>query len=279
MERLMSVQLSMFDQVIYEDSPSTTSLPELVVGPSHLGSPAGLTIAKSGLVHARANLSARQAKDLGLLTSGTFGLFGITSSKSSSLQRSLESKLMRQLDSAGSTLFKLTWKPLVTSSGLRSFLLRASALRTADIELGSWGTPSARDYKDGSPCKEVPINGLLGRQVWMAAWCSPTAQDANRGSAPPRPQDKGIPLSQQVTFAQWSTPRANKRGFPDSHGSQERPLDSGMMPTGYLVQMTAGGPLNPEFSRWLMGYPQEWTSYADLAMPSSRKSRKSSLNP
>lgn len=29
-----------------------------------------------------------------------------------------------------------------------------------------WATPTARDWKDGSDCPNVPVNCLLGRQVW-----------------------------------------------------------------------------------------------------------------
>ena len=36
----------------------------------------------------------------------------------------------------------------------------------------TWPTPTARDWKDGAYCENVPINGLLGRAVWEA----PTTQ-------------------------------------------------------------------------------------------------------
>lgn len=42
------------------------------------------------------------------------------------------------------------------------------------------------------------------------------------------------------------------------------------------VLMASSGLLNPEFSRWLMGFPPEWLSCAPSAMRSSRKSRQSS---
>lgn len=35
-----------------------------------------------------------------------------------------------------------------------------------------------------------------------------------------------------------------------------------------------GGPLNPPWVEWLMGFPLGWTDCADSATPSSRKSRK-----
>lgn len=57
-------------------SPDTRSaISSLVSGSGHTlyGSPDGVTIDQSGQVHHLASLSARQAKDLGLLTSGTFG--------------------------------------------------------------------------------------------------------------------------------------------------------------------------------------------------------------
>lgn len=45
-------------------------------------------------------------------------------------------------------------------------------------------------------------------------WVCPTTQDAHRGDLPPRPQDTGIPLGQQV--AMWPTPAArdHKGGSP-----------------------------------------------------------------
>jgi hypothetical protein len=32
--------------------------------------------------------------------------------------------------------------------------------------LAAWATPTARDWKDGKDCLNVPVNCLLGRQVW-----------------------------------------------------------------------------------------------------------------
>ena len=66
----------MFTQATYTASPSAISSQALESGPTPFGSQAGQMIDLFGQVPVRANLSARQAKDLGLMTSGTFGQFG-----------------------------------------------------------------------------------------------------------------------------------------------------------------------------------------------------------
>jgi hypothetical protein len=65
-----------------------------------------------------------------------------------------------------------------------------------------WPTPTARDWKDGSYCPNVPINGLLGRAVWA----TPTAHPRTH---PPRKVDHGEQLANQVggalnpTWVEW----------------------------------------------------------------------------
>jgi hypothetical protein len=77
------------------------SSPESADGHSHCVAQAGQMIAQHGQHHALANLSARQAKDLGLLTSGTYGPPHIGLSASAALSWSLASNLAaltRRLD-------------------------------------------------------------------------------------------------------------------------------------------------------------------------------------
>jgi len=92
----------------------------------------GLTISPFGQVLAPANLSARQAKEMGLLTSGTYGRTSIGLSRSAALQSSLASRLQAKTASVGSTLYKLTWKDRVTPAGQSIPALRASVRRTSD---------------------------------------------------------------------------------------------------------------------------------------------------
>lgn len=108
----------------------------LASGDGHLpcASQVGLMTAPCGPAVALANLSARQVQALGLLTSGTSGRSGITSSNSAKLQSSLENKLRARLQNRGSTLFKTTWKPWAMPSGRLRSRLRASVLRTDGTE-------------------------------------------------------------------------------------------------------------------------------------------------
>lgn len=76
-----------------------TSSPVSVAGPTRSSLPDGPTTAPSGPAVAHASLSARQAKELGLMTSGTSGQRGSGSSSSADLQLSLASRLRAPVSS------------------------------------------------------------------------------------------------------------------------------------------------------------------------------------
>src|SRR6476661_1048991 len=96
----MSETLNLYSQKTSEDTGNATSLQESLFGAMHSDSPVGPTIEKCGREAAPVLPSRQQAKARGLMTLVTSGLIGSDSSASASLQQSLESRLMTQLDMA-----------------------------------------------------------------------------------------------------------------------------------------------------------------------------------
>ena len=124
----MNEVYGMFDPETCEGSHNVTSSPASADGLAPFNSPDSPKIEKSGPAPRRASHTPRQAKEKGLLTSGTYGRRGSTSSKSADLASSLASKLAQRLDTDGSILFKMTWKVKATIWRPLSFLLAALGL-------------------------------------------------------------------------------------------------------------------------------------------------------
>ncbi len=149
-EMLMNVQLSIFDLPTLSDTHSATSSPGSASGPTRSAEQDGQMTAPSGPVPAHVSLSARQAKEQGLLTSGTYGRTSTGLLKTAALQSSLASRLRARTDLAGSTLYKLTWKDRATPAGRSIPALRASARRISDS--GSTGVAHANDEGSQGRC-------------------------------------------------------------------------------------------------------------------------------
>ncbi len=151
------------------DSISVISSPGSADGRSPCVAQDGPTVARHGQHHAPASLSARQARDLGLLTSGTYGPPHIGLSASAALSWSLANNLAALTRTNGSTLYKLMWKPWAMPSGRLRFRLRASARRTSETGLIGWPTPIASNGRGagnfnrqggGKPSDSRVISGL-----------------------------------------------------------------------------------------------------------------------
>lgn len=153
------------------DLPNVTSSPESECGHTPSGKPDGPTTDQYGQAPALANLSARQAKEQGLLMSGTYGQHSTISSASADLASYLASRLQVKTDLLGSILYKLTWKERVTPSGRLIPALRGSVRRISDNDYIGWPTPTTRDHKDGASDGTAPENALLGRSVWAVKDC------------------------------------------------------------------------------------------------------------
>ena len=209
----------MFDRATLTDTHSAISLQVLESGPTPFGSQAGQMIDLFGQVPVRANLSARQAKELGFMTSGTCGPTSITSSKSAALQSSLESRLQARTQTLGSTLYAMTWKPWVTPSGRSRSRLRASVRRTSETDCTGWVTPAARDWKD-TPGMVAQRDGKdrndqLPRQAYLAGWPTPQTSDSTGGGQAKRAMGEtrhGSNLNDFVMLAGWGAPTASEPG-------------------------------------------------------------------
>lgn len=255
--RLIVEALLTFVPLTLLASRNVTSSPASPVGLSRSGSPAGRKTEKSGLARAPANRSRRPAMGGDCSTNDTSGPPSSGSSASAVLQSSLESRLRARTQSLGSTLYSLTWKPWRTPGQRSLSRLRASVPRTSEIVLTGWVTPTARDWKDsGADIKPrgdtgKPRYDQLPRQANLCGWPTATATDAKRFPARHFKPTPNITLNHAAILAAADGPA--------------RLTVSGEEPIGCTVETTSGVLLNPEHSRWLMGFPTEWGRCAPTA--------------
>ena len=206
---------------------SAISLPGSEFGGTAFAALGGLTIAEFGAGLAPANLSARQAAALDLLTSGICGPRGTTSSRSAALQESLANRLRAKTGSNGSILYRLTWKTRGTPSGRQICALRGSpnkAATVADFICGNasissqpvkgWTTPQAHDVSGRSKTQKAAHGtkhgcACLVNEALATGWQTPRANDAEKRGANIDPNDPRNGIVGQAMAAGWAAPLTN----------------------------------------------------------------------
>jgi len=284
------------------DMRNAISSPASADGRSPCASPNGPMTDLFGQAPARANPSQPPARARRPMTAATCGLRGFLSSPSADLQSSLESRLRRQLDGAGSTLFSLTWNRKATPAGRPYYQLAASARRTSGSDCGSWPSPCA-NQANGEPeaflerkrrsVARGSSMGIsltdLGMVAKLASWQTPTVVDSQGRKYTYPSGDHSKPfltLPGQAELAAWKTPTAGDGDKLDAtlavtmqriaDGRQigiagQARMTSGPPATGSPAQTEKRGQLSPDHSRWLMGYSAAHLSCAPTEMPSCRK--------
>jgi hypothetical protein len=229
-----------------------------------------------------------QEKDLVIPMKGTCGQNSSGSSGSADLQQLLESRLKRRFGMDGSIEYSETWKAKATPAGRLYLAHTASARRTSDSDCIGWAAPAARDWKSGKtsqaivdrnsrPLSEQTAMLVPGPTVKTAGWGTPRVSDgtlAETTKMPPSGPRSRLEL--EVLMAGWNTPTCPSITGTHQSGSNRftksiRESVSGPTTNGLNVETEDRGELNPDFSRWLMGFPIAWSSCADTAMQLSLK--------
>ncbi len=144
---------------------------------------------------------------------------------------------------------------------------------TSESESSLLPTPTAQGYgsnQGGAAGRSGAVRHSLQSMATKNLWPTPTVTgNYNRKGAS---KNSGDVLATAVNKNLWPTPRASA-----NENRQYKPSPSQLAGThGKSLAAEVGGPLNPEFVEWLMGFPLEWTALSPSEMPSSRNARKSS---
>lgn len=281
----------MFDLKNCLDSTSAISSLASPVGPSPYGWLDTNTSRGSGPDRAPVSPSLPPVNEKEPPMPDTSGPKCAASSRSAALAFVLESKLRARMEGRGAPEYALTWKHWDMPSGPPICALRASGRRISgkDSTGAGWATPKAADGR-GSPYTPTETRRSELRKQMPVGWPSPNALPPNRGGLQTNPQKalERVAQGHQMNLddaatlvAGWATPTT--RDHKDTGTLENVPVNCLLGRQAPLsiapTERRAGYALNPEFSRWLMGFPVAWGSCGAMAMQSCRSSRQSSSSP
>ncbi len=231
---------------------NVTSLQGFPGGDSHSDKQDGPMKGQSGPALAPASPSVQQASAEALQTADIFGRSSTALLRSAALTRSLASRLRPVTGSTGWILYATTWKQMATPSGRLLPVQQAQARRTS----GKGCTGLQTLHPDG-----------LDKIFTLKGWPTPTARMGKDVPYMQALRQDGKPRLDQVStvvFAHFGMLRV---------GSQLLDTIPGMEDLSHALSQVR---LNPDFCRWLMGYPAQWSNCAAMATLSASPRRKRS---
>lgn len=179
---------------ISQDSFSATSSRASGCGATRCAMPGGVIGILFGPDPVPASPSPARAVSTATRILAISGRNGSVSSHSVALQQSLASRWRQRFGTAGSTLFRQTWKTVATPSGRSLPAHTASGHRTSGSDCGSWPTPTSHDDNKSSEA-HLAMKQRMGER---------DGTGANRTAI--------TSLQVMVQTAGWRSPDANTRG-------------------------------------------------------------------